>query len=163
MNKKFVSVTAFALLALLLMVAPVSADAIVTREEVEVSIDEIFSANCPDSDIEDIHVQGTYTIKTTSVLDGNGKYHFNSHWNWKGFTGTGITSGEAYIVTQIFSNSYHESMEESGLYNNTLIFNFHLVGKGSGDNIQVKGVNHVTVNANGEQTIDKATFRIVCK
>ena len=45
----------------------------------------------------------------------------------------------------------------------TLIFNFHLVSKGSGDKIQLHGVNHYTVNANGEITVDKATFRVVCK
>ena len=65
MKKRCVFVVALSMLAILLSVAPVSAGAIVTRDEVEVTIDDILSAPCPDTDIEDIHVQGTYTIKTT--------------------------------------------------------------------------------------------------
>ena len=163
MKKKFVLIFALAVLAMLLVVAPVSAGAIVTREEVEVTIDDIFSAPCPDTDIEDIHVQGTYTIKTKTVVDGNGGFHFSSHWNWANFTGTGLTSGDTYVVTQKFSHTEHDSVVENGVESFTLIFSFHLVSKGSGDNIQLKGVNHYTVNANGETTVDKATFSVVCK
>ena len=163
MKKKVLLITALAMLALLLAVAPVSAGAIVTREEVELSIDDIFSAPCPETDIEDIHLQGTYTIKTKTVTDGHGGFHFSSHWNWANFTGTGLTSGDTYVVTQTFSHTEHDSVGENGVENFTLIFNFHLVSKGSGDNIQLHGVNHYTVNANGETTVDKATFSVVCK
>ena len=163
MKKKFLLMTALAFIALLLAVAPVSAGAIVTREETEVMIDEIFSAPCPDSDIEDIHVQGTYTIKTKTVLDGHGGVHFSSHWNWANFTGTGLTSGDTYVVTQTFSHTEHDFVRANEIESFTLIFNFHLVSKGSGENIHIKGVNHYTINANGEITVDKATFRVVCK
>ena len=165
MKKKFLLTTVLTFLALLLAVAPVSAGAIVTRTETEVVLPDgnFFSAPCPDSDIEDIYVQGTYIIKTTTVLDGNGKIHFSSHFNWKAFTGTGAESGDTYVVTQTFSHTYHEFVGEDNPYNDTLIFNFHLVSKGSGDNIQLHGVNHYTINANGEVTVDKATIRIVCK
>jgi hypothetical protein len=167
MKKKLLFVVTLTFLALLLAVAPVSAGAIVTREETVIELSENFNDYenntkvCPD--IETIHVEGTYTIKTTTVLDGNGGVHFSSHWNWANFTGTGLTSGDTYVVTQTFSHTEHDSVGENGVENFTLIFNFHLVSKGSGDNIQLHGVNHYTVNANGETTVDKATFRVVCK
>jgi len=163
MKKKSVLIIVLSILAMLLAVAPVSAGAIVTREEVEISIDDIFSAPCPDTDIEDIHVQGTYTIKTKTVIDGHGGFHFSSHWNWANFTGTGLTSGDTYVVTQTFSHTEHDFVGANDVESFTLIFNFHLVSKGSGDNIQLHGVNHYTVNANGETTVDKATFSVVCK
>jgi hypothetical protein len=165
MKKRFALVVALALLTTLLAVAPVSAGAIVTRTETEVVLPEgnFFSAPCPDSDIEDIYVEGKYIIKTTTVLDGNGKDHFSSHFNWEAFTGTGAESGDTYVVTQAFSLTEKSLAGEDDLDKYTLIFSFHLVSKGSGENIQLKGVNHLTVNANGELTVDKATFRIVCK
>ncbi len=163
MKKRYALVVSLIFLVTLLAVAPASAEAIVTREEIEASIDDIFSAPCPDTDVEDIHVQGTYTIKTKTVLDGNGGFHFSTHWNWANFTGTGLTSGDTYVVTQTFSHNEHVSSLENDVETYTLIFRFHLVSKGSGESIQIKGVNHYTINANGELTVDKATFSIVCK
>ena len=107
--------------------------------------------------------QGTYIEKTKIVLDGNGGIHFSSNWNWANFTGTGLTSGDTYVVTQTFSHTEHDFVGVNDVESFTLIFNFHLVSKGSGDNIRLHGVNHYTVNANGELTVDKATFSIVCK
>ena len=173
MKKKFTLIIALALLALLLAVAPVSAGAIVTRTETEVPLDAIWTDeyeengveydNCPDVDIEDIHVQGSYTIKTHTVLDGNGGGHSRFHFNWAGITGTGLTSGDTYVVPQVASNTdyYHQGgFPASG----TGTLTFQLVSKGSGENIRVKGVWHFTTNANGELTIDKDTFiSIVCK
>lgn len=173
MEKKFVPTIALTLLALLLTVAPVSAGAIVTRTETVVLQDGIWTDeyeengvnydNCPDADIEDIHVQGSYTIKTATVLDGNGGAHSRFHFNWAGITGTGLTSGDTYVVPQVISNTdyYHQG----GLpANGTSTLTFQLVSKGSGENVRVKGVWHFTLNANGELTVDKNTFiSIVCK
>jgi len=173
MKKKFTLIIALALLALLLAVAPVSAGAIVTRTVTEVLQDGIWTDeyevdgvdfdNCPDVDIEDILVQGSYTIKTTTVLDGNGGAHSSFHFNWAGITGTGLTSGDTYVVPQVISNTdyYHQGgFPTSG----TGTLTFQLVSKGSGENVRVKGVWHFTINANGELTIDKDTFiNIVCK
>ena len=171
MKKKFTLTIALAFMALLLAVAPVSAGAIVTRTETEVPLDATWTNydeendvyNCPDADIEDIHVQGSYTIKTTTVLDGNGGVHSRFHFNWAGITGTGLTSGDTYVVPQVISNTdyYHQGgFPTSG----TGTLTFQLVSKGSGENVRVKGVWHFTLNANGELTIDKDTFiNIVCK
>jgi len=174
MKKKFVFVTALAVLALLLAVAPVSAGATVTRTETEVTLDAFWTNydeendvyNCPDADIEDIHVQGSYTIKTTTVLDGNGGAHSRFHFNWSGITGTGLTSGDTYVVPQVASNTdyYHQFVEGEGPANGTGNLTFQLVSKGSGENVRVKGIWHFTLNADGELTIDKDTFiSIVCK
>ena len=173
MEKKFVPTIALTLLALLLTVAPVSAGAIVTRTETVVLQDGIWTDeyeengvnydNCPDADIEDIYVQGSYTIKTTTVLDENGGVHSRFHFNWAGITGTGLTSGDTYVVPQVQSNTdyYHQGGFPA---NGTGTLTFQLVSKGSGENVRVKGVWHFTLNANGELTIDKDTFiNIVCK
>jgi len=171
MKKKVALTISLTLLALLLAVAPVSAGAIVTRTETEVSLDAIWTNydevndvyNCPDADIEDIHVLGSYTIKTTTVLDGNGGVHSRSHFNWAGITGTGLTSGDTYVVPQV--SSYTDYYHQGGLpANGTGTLTFQLVSKGSGENVRVKGIWHFTLNANGELTIDKDTFiSIVCK
>lgn len=177
MKKKFTLIIALALLALLLAVAPVSAGAIVTRTEKEVPLDATWTDegvdeygvefdNCPDDHIEDIYVQGSYIIKTTTVLDENGGVHSRFHFNWAGITGTGLTSGDTYVVPQVISNRdyYHQFAEGEGPANGTGTLTFQLVSKGSGENIRVKGVWHFTTNANGELTIDKDTFiNIVCK
>ena len=171
MKNKPLLITALAFMALLLAVAPVSAGAIVTRTETEVPLDAIWTNydevndvyNCPDVDIEDIHVQGYYTIRTQTVLDGNGGVHSRFHFNWAGITGTGLTSGDTYVVPQVISNTdyYHQG----GLpANGTGTLTFQLVSKGSRENVRVKGVWHFTLNANGELTVDKNTFiSIVCK
>ena len=174
MKKNLLFVTALTFMALLLAVAPVSAGAIVTRTETEVPLDATWTNydeendvyNCPDADIEDIYVQGSYTIKTTTVLDENGGVHSRFHFNWAGITGTGLTSGDTYVVPQVISNRdyYHQFVEGEGPANGTGTLTFQLVSKGSGENIRVKGVWHFTTNANGELTIDKDTFiNIVCK
>lgn len=167
MKKKFLLTIVLAFIALLLAVAPVSANGIVTREETVIDVSENFNDYendtkvCPD--IETIHVEGAYVITTTTVLDGNGGVHFSSHWNWAAFTGTGLISGDTYVVTQTTSHMEQDFVGANDVESFTLIFNFHLVSKGSGDNIQLHGVNHYTVNANGETTVDKATFTVVCK
>ena len=164
MKKKFVSIIALCMLAILLTVAPVSAGAIVTKEErtvIEVDEDINYDDVCPD--IETIHVEGKYIRKTTTVLDGNGWVHFSTHWNWANFTGTGLTSGDTYVVTQTFSRmerNFWDSTEFDGV---TMIFSSNLVSKGSGANIILQGVNRYTMNANGEVTVDKTTFSFVCK
>jgi len=177
MNKKFVLAIALAMLLSLLVVASVSAGAIVTRSETEVVqnglwtdeyVDEegVYHDNCPDVDIEDILVQGSYTIKTTSVSDGNGGVHTRFHFNWAGITGTGLTTGDTYVVPQVISSRdyFHQFEEGEGPANGTGTLTFQLISKGSGENVRVKGVWHFTTNANGELTIDKDTFiSIVCK
>ena len=167
MKKKFVLIIALTFLVTLLAVAPVSAGAIVTREEETViDFDNVFDPTddaCPNSGVESIHVQGSYIIKTTTVVDENGGVHYSSRWNWVNFTGTGLTSGDTYVVTQVISHTEHGFVDEDDLRNYTFNFSFRLVSKGSGENIQLKGVNHYTVNPNGELTVDKATFRAVCK
>jgi len=171
MKKKFVFVTALAVLALLLAVAPVSAGATVTRTETEVTLDAFWTNydeindvyNCPDADIEDIHVQGSFTINTTTVLDGNGGAHSRFHFNWAGITGTGLTSGDTYVVPQTQSNTDYFHQGEFPA-NGTGTLTFQLVSKGSGENVRVKGLWHFTLNADGELTVDKDTFiSIVCK
>ena len=105
MTKRYAFVVLLVLLITLLAVSPVSAEVIFIREEIKVSIDDIFSAPCPNTDIEDIHVQGTSILKTKTVLDGKGGFHFSKHWNWANFTGTGLTSGDTYVVTQNFTHT----------------------------------------------------------
>jgi hypothetical protein len=161
MKKKFLLITTLVFLAILLIIVPVSAKAVVNKDVEITWVDDIFPDVCSDSSvIEDINLKGYITNKYLITLDGKDSYHYRYHYNCSGLTGTGLTSGDTYIVTCAFS-----SQIESGLVGetNTLIYNMNIISPGGADNIQLKGVNHYTINANGELTTDKATFRAVCK
>jgi len=168
MNKKFVLVIALALLVSLLGVTPVSAGAIITRIVTVHEMPDGFwsGANCPDGDMEDISIQGSWVETWTSVSDGNGGVHTRFHINWAGITGTGLTTGDTYVVPQVSRSGdyFHQFEEGEGPANGTGTLTFQLISKGSGENVRVKGVWHFTTNANGEMTVDKDTFiSIVCK
>jgi len=167
MKKKVALTIALALLALLLAVAPVSAGAIVTRTEIIHEMPDGFwdGSNCPNGEMEDVYMQGSWVETITTVSDGNGGVRSHFHFNWAGITGTGLTSGDTYVVPQASSYAVydHQFVEGEGPDHVTFSFSFRVVSKGSGKNFQLKMIDHYIVNANGELTVDKTTHNIMCK
>jgi len=82
------------------------------------------------------------------------------HLNYQGVTATGLTSGTIYRATSV--DNFRIDLGGSSPQDVTSTRNIHLVGPGSGDNLLVQIVTHLTVNANGEVTASVEKALSVC-
>ena len=110
---------------------------------------------------EPVAYSGTLHAESHVTLDGDGGYHSHLHFNDQNVSGTGLTSGSTYrLVTDLLSFSFnirfpfpHEIAQ---------VNRFNLVGQGPDNNMQGKFTVHVTINANGEVTVNFANFSFEC-
>lgn len=99
---------------------------------------------------EDVLLTGFLHVLITGTLDASGSLHTTTHFQPMGVAGTGLTTGDVYRATGITRD------QASGLdipFEATFVNNFRIIGPGTGNNLLVQEVAHVTVNALGELTV----------
>ena len=100
-----------------------------------------------------------YRFHMTS--DGNGGIHTEMHINPQGVVGVG-SSGDTYRGTGVTRT--HVNAAVDGFPRTfTFVNNFRIIGQGSGNNLMVHQVTHLTVNANGDLTASVETTDIDCQ
>ena len=67
--------------------------------------------------------------------------------------GTGQITGDTYQATGVSQDRFSGSLV-NGQYAATLVNNFRIIGPGKGNNFLVHEVAHITINANGDVTVD---------
>ncbi len=94
------------------------------------------------------------------TTDANGGQHISTHFNNRGVTGTGLTTGDSYQSTGVnrFSSSSRGAMNEF-----TFINSFLMISSGAGSNLLVHETVHMTVNANGAVTVNITDISSECK
>jgi hypothetical protein len=97
----------------------------------------------------------------TSTVNGNmvsGKYHFQP----EGGSLVGEITGDAYQPTGVTQGTFNGSLR-NGLYTETGINNYRLIGPGPGNNLLIHENFHITISANGDTTVTHDDLSIDCK
>jgi len=95
-----------------------------------------------------LHTMIHFTINGNNV---SGVGHFQP----QGISGTGETTGDKYQATGVTKDSSFKLSFQNGQANQTFVNNFRIIGQGSGNNLLVHEVAHITVNANGTVTVSR--------
>ena len=99
---------------------------------------------------ESVQLTGFLHVLVTATFDKNGVLHATTHFQPMGVAGTGLTTGDVYRATGITRD------QANGLdipFEATFVNNFRIIGPGTGNNLLIHEVAHVTVNAVGEVTV----------
>ena len=124
---------------------------------IEIADNSIYFSPCTG---ENIQLDGTVTIKASFSIK-NDIMHVSLQIKEKA-TGIGLVTGNQYRVNG-------ESIEESNLklVNNTgdenAVLTSNVIGKGDVVNEHLKSTFHVTVNANGTLTVQRASLSDTCQ
>ena len=97
----------------------------------------------------------------TSTVNGNkvsGKFHFQP----QGSTLVGETTGDVYRATGVTQGSFNGSLT-NGHYTETFVNNFRMIGPGPGNNLLIHETFHITINANGDVTVERESLSDECK
>lgn len=108
---------------------------------------------------EDVYLSGDLHIVSHITRDPGG-YHLDEHYQPKGITGVGMTSGDRYRATGITRSSENFRFLP---YSFTLVNNFRIIGQGTGNNFLLHETFHLTVNGNGGLTADADNYSVDCK
>jgi hypothetical protein len=94
---------------------------------------------------------------TTRIADG--WYQMVVHWQYARMKGTGLSTGDEYHM----SGGYHEIINDLRVsYEDHLVQQWGLVRRSDGASYTLKNVWQVTVNANGNLTIQMDKWSIGC-
>ena len=91
--------------------------------------------------------------------NANGGFGLKLHFQPQGVTGVGSVTGDKYQATGVTQ----QNANVNAAVTVTFVNNFRVIGQGPGNNFLVHENAHVTVNANGETTVDHDNFSIECK
>ena len=112
-----------------------------------------------DNCVETVDLTGTFHEVTRVFVGPGGKEQFRFHINAKG-TGVGQLTGTRYQWNdRLFDIT---NFAPSGTVSFTLNDYARLVGQGSAPNMDIAIQAKVTVNAQGEVTVDRSTVRAAC-
>jgi hypothetical protein len=87
-----------------------------------------------------------------------GPVSYRFHTLAQNITGIGQITGDSYVYSGGFLETGTLSMGELV----TTVFDFRVIGQGSGNNFVVHTVIHYTINANGELVIDFYSTDAIC-
>lgn len=110
---------------------------------------------------ESVLVTGRLHVLTHVTEDGAGGLSTVVHFQPMGVAGEGLTTGDAYQGIGVTRTVTREAATYPVVV--TVINRFGLVGAGSGNNLLVKETVHVTINANGETTVDTFKGSVECR
>ena len=74
----------------------------------------------------------------------------------------GAITGDTYQPTGVTQGTFNGSLQ-NGLYTETVVNNYRIIGSGPGNNLIVHETFHITVNANGDTTVTHDNLTIDCK
>jgi hypothetical protein len=157
-TRAIVVTCAIALFLSALAVSPVFAQGGHTTERFTEDFDFVVPVNegCTG---EAVHVYGPIDVIVQTTTDAKGRTHLTTHYS-PHLTAVGLTTGKRYLAvgpTQIVS------FDAGG----PAVFNVAniiiTVAPGSGDNFVLTEVVHVTLNANGDVTVDFDRVNVACR
>jgi hypothetical protein len=157
-----VLVVALALAASLLTLAVVPAKPAQAQAQTFTDTDQEpfpFSGGCTETAVfEDATL---YTVAHTTT-DANGGFHTTFHFKVKG-QGVGLSSGDKYVVN--WQGNLNRYFPPGSLPTLTQTETLKIIRQGSAtptDDLQLKVVFHITVNAQGEVTSEVSNVEVVC-
>jgi hypothetical protein len=117
-----------------------------------IPLDAIRSGDCTGEDVE---LSGTIHLVSQLQSDGSEVGHFN----FQGVSAVGLTSGTTYRASSV-DNFHLAAPFPSDI---TSVRSLRLISRGPEDNLLVRFLFHITVNAKGEITAEVEDVSIKCK
>lgn len=108
---------------------------------------------------EVVNLSGEVHAVFSVTVDANGGLHVGTHFNNLGVSGSGLTTGDKY---QASGGDHFVSNSGGGANEFTFVNNFLMTAPGSGNNLRVHELVHVTVDANGELTAEIDNITVDC-
>jgi hypothetical protein len=150
-----------AIVATAALAVAASTSAAVTQNEV-VPFAQIVFVPCANGGAgEFVLIEGNLHILMTFTINGNnvsGKIHFQP----QGVKGTGLTTGDTYNATGVTQEHFEDSLQ-NGLFTDTFVNNFKIIGQGPDNNLLIHQTVHITINADGEVTAEVDNTTVECR
>jgi hypothetical protein len=128
---------------------------------VAVPFSQVFSVPCANGGAgEDVELDGFLHFLITETVDHKGVVHTTTHFQPMGISGTGLTTGDSYQATGVTRQKINGTEPP---FEVTFVNNFRIIGQGTGNNLLIHEVFHLTVNANGELTVSFDHLSEECK
>src|SRR5262249_43600867 len=106
-----------------------------------------------------VHVTGDLHLVTRVTINGN-HVGVTEHDNFQG-VGTGLTTGDTYQGGSAATDTSNDNLN-NGQFELTFADSFHLNGQGSASNLTIHVVEHFTMNANGDVTVQFINSTLDC-
>ncbi len=103
---------------------------------------------------------GVHDLVTSKVNGNNVSWQFLFQTQGGGMVGA--ITGDTYRVAVVTHGVYHESLD-SDHYTLTYVNSFRLIGPGSGNNLLVREIAHVTIDGNENVVVRHDDLIIDCK
>jgi hypothetical protein len=100
-----------------------------------------------------------HIVMRSGASSGNGGYHDIDRRTYR-LDGIGLLSGDRYEVRNVVANQENSRLPFGST--TTSMMNFRIIKPGSGMVFKVQSMEHMTVNANGEITVELDTFTGTC-
>jgi hypothetical protein len=118
----------------------------------------LFEPNCA-GELLELHIRQQSVVHQT--VDADGRIHIHSVINDKGTTAVGLTSGVTYHQTGATTQTVN--ITDPFPATATLFNALNLISEGSGPNLLVQQLFHLTINATGVETVFINVSAIVCQ
>jgi len=109
---------------------------------------------------EIVDFTGTVHSLLRTTINGN-RFSQTFEGNYQGVTGTGETTGDTYVGDGAEHQTFNDSFT-NGQFTGTFTTHVNFVGQGSAPNLTFSEVAHITVNANGDVTVNFDNFSVDC-
>jgi hypothetical protein len=159
MKRRMTLSLVFAGAMVLLFVGSAPAEVLVNTAE---PFEAVFFVPCADGGAgEEVLLTGFLHVLMTETQDAKGNLHFMSHFQPMGIVGTGLTTDDMYRGTGVEKETTKDASPPPS--EDTFVSNFRIIGQGPGNNFLLHQLFHVTVNANGEVTVEVDNLSVDCK
>jgi len=118
----------------------------------------LFEPNCAGEQLE-VHFRQQLVVHQT--VDADGRLHIHSVINDRGTSAVGLTSGVTYH--QVGATTQTVNITEPFPATVTRFNALNLISDGSGPNLLIQQLFHITINANGVETVFINVSAIVCQ
>ncbi len=122
-----------------------------------IPFDFLFNNNCMG---EMMHFVGKRRFLRTSTEDGAGGFHMTFHRNWTG-KATGEDTGDVYNIN--FGRNWSENVKPPYPYTFSQVWKNYITRQGGKGKYELLYKVKMTINANGEVTVDTDELSIECK
>jgi hypothetical protein len=139
-------------------IAQAEATTVTTNEQIPFSL-IAFVPCANDGAGEEVLVTGTLHVLEHVTIDARGGLHVKIHFQPQGATGVGLTTGDTYHATGVTQ----EHFNATGVFNDTFINNFRMIGPGPNNNLLVHQTIHITITPNGDVTSDVVNTSVECR
>jgi len=151
--------------ALLIAMTAVPVAAAQARTETSIVVLDYTGITHSECTGEDIAVEGSIRYRFHNTWDASGGFHGSGGAQEASTRGVGTTSGASYIFHLVVNQAQNYQSFDGGPYEYTEVASYNVIklGEGPADDLVAHSTFHVTVNANGEQSVAFEKFRLECQ